>query len=75
MTTAPEWMEEIDRRRADLLALRRDLHRHPELSFEERRTAEIIAERQHPFRWPVTCSPTSPRYAGSLPTSSTPPAK
>jgi amidohydrolase len=45
MTTAPEWTEEIDRRRDDLLALRRDFHRHPELSFEERRTAEIVAER------------------------------
>ena len=43
--TAIEWTEEIDRRREDLIALRRDFHRHPELSFEERRTAEIIAER------------------------------
>jgi amidohydrolase len=43
--TATEWKEEIDRRREDLIALRRDLHRHPELSFEERRTSEIIAER------------------------------
>jgi amidohydrolase len=45
MTTAPEWTEEIDRRQADLVALRRDFHRHPELSFQERRTAGIIAER------------------------------
>jgi amidohydrolase len=45
MTTAPEWTEEIDRRQDDLVALRRDFHRHPELSFEERRTAEVIAER------------------------------
>src|SRR5215471_12048207 len=43
--TATEWNEEIDRRREDLIALRRDFHRHPELSFEERRTSEIIAER------------------------------
>jgi len=43
--TATEWKEEIDRRREDLIALRRDFHRHPELSFEERRTSEIIAER------------------------------
>jgi amidohydrolase len=45
MTTATEWTEQIDRRREDLIALRRDFHRHPELSFEERRTAEIIAGR------------------------------
>ena len=46
-TIAPEWSEEIDRRRDGMVALRRDFHRHPELSFEERRTAEIIAERLH----------------------------
>ena len=45
--TTPEWAEEIARRLDGLVALRRDLHRHPELSFEERRTAEIIAERLH----------------------------
>jgi amidohydrolase len=42
-----DWTAEIDRRREDLVALRRDFHRHPELSFEERRTAEIVAERLH----------------------------
>jgi amidohydrolase len=42
-----EWNEEMDRREESLVALRRDFHRHPELSFEERRTAEIIAERLH----------------------------
>ena len=45
--TTPEWAEEIARRLDGLVALRRDFHRHPELSFEERRTAEIIAERLH----------------------------
>ncbi|MBI2206579.1 MAG: amidohydrolase [Candidatus Rokubacteria bacterium] len=43
--TTPEWSQEIDRRRDGLVALRRDFHRHPELSFAERRTAESIAER------------------------------
>lgn len=32
---------------ASMVALRRDFHRHPELSFGEHRTAEIIAERLH----------------------------
>jgi amidohydrolase len=41
------WTEEIERSREILVALRRDFHRHPELSFEERRTAEIVAERLH----------------------------
>jgi amidohydrolase len=30
---------------ADMVALRRDLHRHPELRYEETRTAEIVAAR------------------------------
>jgi amidohydrolase len=45
--TDPSWTQEIGRRRDGLVALRRDFHRQPELSFEERRTAEIIAERLH----------------------------
>jgi amidohydrolase len=45
--TDVSWTGEIDRRRDALVGLRRDFHRHPELSFEERRTAGIIAERLH----------------------------
>src|SRR5262245_46328058 len=45
--TAVEWSQEVDRRHEGLIALRRDFHRHPELSFQERRTAEVIAERLH----------------------------
>ncbi|MGQ4808174.1 N-acetylcysteine deacetylase [Candidatus Entotheonellaceae bacterium PAL068K] len=45
--TTLEWSHEIDARRHSLVALRRDFHRHPELSLQEYRTAEIIAERLH----------------------------
>ena len=45
--TRPEWSQGITKRADDLVALRRDFHRHPELSHQERRTAEIIAERLH----------------------------
>ena len=35
----------LDRLEPDLVRLRRDLHRHPELAFAERRTASIVRER------------------------------
>ncbi|HEY7496854.1 MAG TPA: M20 family metallopeptidase, partial [Candidatus Tectomicrobia bacterium] len=45
--TTVEWSQELNRRLESLVALRRDFHRHPELSFQEHRTAEMIAERLH----------------------------
>ena len=36
---------EIDERVPDLVAMRRDLHEHPELAFEEIRTSGIVAQR------------------------------
>jgi amidohydrolase len=54
MSKSPSaWSQDIGRREADLVALRRDFHRHPELSHQERRTAEIIAERLHAARLDV----------------------
>jgi len=38
-------LAQIDSYRDDLIAWRRDLHAHPELAYEERRTAGLIAER------------------------------
>lgn len=34
----------VEKLEPDLLALRRDLHRHPELGFAEERTASIVAK-------------------------------
>ena len=45
--TTLEWGDEIKKRGEGLVALRRDFHRHPELGFQETRTAGIIAERLH----------------------------
>jgi len=39
--------QEAALRRPGLIALRRDFHRHPELGFQEHRTATVIAERLH----------------------------
>jgi amidohydrolase len=38
---------------AEVIATRRDLHAHPELGFEETRTAEIVAERLRSFGYDV----------------------
>ncbi len=40
-----EILRAVAARESDMIELRRDLHRHPELSFQEHRTAKIIAER------------------------------
>src|SRR2546423_5336949 len=39
--------------RSGLIATRRDLHQHPELGFEERRTSGLVAERLHRLGYPV----------------------
>jgi amidohydrolase len=43
----PEVTDDLLRHGDDLIALRRDLHQHPELSFAERRTSALVAERLH----------------------------
>ena len=45
-TTSPDPIKaEIDELVPDLVAMRRDLHEHPELAFEEVRTSGIVAQR------------------------------
>src|SRR5207249_4742109 len=43
--TQGTWGDEVAKRLEGMVALRRDFHRHPELSFTEQRTSHIIAER------------------------------
>jgi amidohydrolase len=44
----------VDKYEADLVDLRRDLHAHPELSWSELRTAELVAARVEQAGWGVT---------------------
>ncbi|SCF56742.1 amidohydrolase [Streptomyces sp. Ncost-T10-10d] len=54
MTSTPALLSGLDERLPDLLALYRDLHAHPELSFRETRTAALVAARLRAQGWQVT---------------------
>ena len=45
MTAAPDPVAHIARWQDEFTAVRRDLHMHPELGFEEHRTAEVVCSR------------------------------
>jgi amidohydrolase len=44
----------VDKREDDLVDLRRDLHAHPELSWEERRTTDLVSHLLDELGWQVT---------------------
>ena len=44
---------EVERTRADVVGVRRDLHRHPELSHEERRTVSLVGRRSEELGFAV----------------------
>ena len=46
-------IDEIVAARDELTEIRRNLHRHPELAFEEHRTAEVVAERLTAWGIPI----------------------
>ena len=46
-------IEDIVARHDELTGIRRDLHRHPELAYEEHRTADVVAERLTEWGIPI----------------------
>ncbi len=54
VSTATVIADVVDKYDADLIDLRRDLHAHPELSWSELRTAEVVAARVEKAGWRVT---------------------
>jgi amidohydrolase len=44
----------VDKREDELVDLRRDLHAHPELSWEERRTTDLVAHHLDDIGWQLT---------------------
>ena len=53
MSQTDQLKSDIDELVPDLIAMRRDLHEHPELAFEELRTSGIVAQRlrSRPAAW------------------------
>ena len=46
-------LKALSARAGEFIDLRRDIHRHPELAFEERRTAALVADRLEAFGYAV----------------------
>jgi amidohydrolase len=53
MTAPEQFRAEADELREELVAVRRNLHRHPELAFEEIRTAGIVADKLNELGYEV----------------------
>ncbi|NPC99055.1 amidohydrolase [Nocardioides sp. zg-DK7169] len=56
-TTSALLTDAVDQHLEDLIALRRDLHAHPELSWRETRTTALVADAVERMGWQVTRLP------------------
>lgn len=65
-TTASVWQEALASRYEETVAWRRHLHRHPEVSYEERQTALFVAEKLESFGLEVTAGVGGHGVVGSL---------
>lgn len=68
MTDAPvhDILTALEARSGEFVALRRDLHRHPELAFEEHRTAALVAECLEKWGYAVECGIGGTGVVGTL---------
>lgn len=55
MNMMPTLQHTISAQSEEFAALRRDIHRHPELGFSEIRTSELVAQRLRSWGYDVTC--------------------
>lgn len=64
LSTASRLVEAtVDKHAADLVDLQRDLHAHPELSWQETRTTRCVADRLSEAGWAITLLPQTGLYA------------
>jgi hippurate hydrolase len=54
MSAQGDLLAALRKRSPDFISLRRDIHRHPELGFEEFRTSELVAQRLQSWGYEVT---------------------
>jgi len=59
-------ISQIEAYREELVALRRDIHAHPELAYEERRTSALVAERLRAWGFDVDVGLARTGVVGSL---------
>ncbi len=59
-------LEALQARAGEFISLRRDIHRHPELAFEEHRTAALVADKLEGWGYAVECGLGGTGVVGTL---------
>ena len=59
-------LQALQARAGEFISLRRDIHRHPELAFEEHRTAALVADKLQGWGYAVTCGIGGTGVVGTL---------